>query len=67
VGRRDDLPNDCAEILENLDDILDLRNAYVRVQDRIREYSVAGRPVPEALRRCERDLRTELTAQSQGR
>ena len=67
MGRRNDLPNDCAEILENLDDIVDLRMAYAHVQDSIRQYSVAGRPVPEALRRCEKHLLTELTAQSQGR
>ncbi len=67
MGRRDDLPSDCAEILENLDDIVDLRMAYARIQSSIREYSVAGRPVPEALRRCEKHLLTELTAQSQGR
>lgn len=67
MNRRDDLPHDYATLLENLDDILDLRNAYTQVQDRIRQYSVAGHPVPEALRHCERDLRAELTAQSQGR
>lgn len=67
MSRREHLPHDCAELLENLDDIVDLRVAYARVQDRIRQYSASGRPVPEALRRCERDLMTELTAQSQGR
>ncbi|MCL4767287.1 MAG: hypothetical protein KJZ80_13735 [Hyphomicrobiaceae bacterium] len=68
MGRRaEKLPNDCVEFLAELDDYDDLRDVYARVQDRIRAYSAAGRPVPEALRRCERDLMTEFMAQSQGR
>ncbi len=68
MGRRaEKLPNDFVEFFAELDDCDDLRDAYARVQDKIRAYSAAGRPVPEALRRCERDLMTEFMAQSQGR
>ena len=61
------LPDDCAEMIANADDVEDLRAAYMHVQDRIRQYSADGHTVPEALRRCAHDLRTELAAQSQGR
>lgn len=68
MGRRaEKLPSDFVEFFAELDDCDDLRDAYARVQDKIRAYSAAGRPVPEALRRCERDLMTEFMAQSQGR
>ena len=65
--RAEKLPSDCVDMLENLDDVIDLRAAYVRVQSRIEQYSASGRPVPESLRRCERDLMSELAAHSQGR
>ncbi|MGB3718598.1 MAG: hypothetical protein DIU63_12705 [Proteobacteria bacterium] len=68
MGKRSEgLPADCVELLSELDNFDDLRDAYARVKDRIREYSAAGRPVPEALLRCERQLMTELMAESQGR
>lgn len=68
MGKRGEkLPIDCIELLAELDDCDDLRDAYARLQARIRAYSAAGRPVPEALLRCERDLMTEFMAQSQGR
>jgi hypothetical protein len=68
MGRQTDkLPNDCSEFLAELEDYDDLRDAYARVQARIRAYSAAGRPVPEALRQFERNIMSEFTAQSQGR
>lgn len=68
MGRRGEkIPSDCVELFAELDGCDDLRDAYARLQDRIRAYSAAGRPVPEVLLRCERDLMTELTSQSQGR
>ena len=68
MGKRGDkVPSDCAELFAELDYCDDLRDAYARVQDRIRAYSAAGRPVPDALLRCERDLMTEFMAESQGR
>lgn len=68
MGKRSErLPAECVELLSELDNFEDLRDAYARVKDRIREYAAAGRPVPEALLRCERHLMTEFMAESQGR
>jgi hypothetical protein len=67
VRRGEKIPSDCVELFEELETCDDLRDIYARLQSRIREYSAAGRPVPEALRRCERDLMTEFMSQSQGR
>ncbi len=66
-NRGEKLPRDCVELFAELDDFEDLRDAYARVQNHIRSYSAAGRPVPEALLRCERHLMTEFMSQSQGR
>jgi len=66
-NRGEKLPSDCVELFAELDDFEDLRDAYARVQNHIRSYSAAGRPVPEALLRCERHLMTEFMSQSQGR
>ena len=67
INRGEKLPSDCVELFAELDHCEDLRDAYARVQARIRAYSAAGRPVPEALLRCERHLMTEFMAESQGR
>ncbi len=68
MGKRaEKLPDDCFELIAEIDDCDDLLDYYARVQDRIRSYSIAGRPVPEALRHCERHLMAEFMAQSQGR
>jgi len=68
MGKRGEkLPSDCVELFAELDGCEDLRDAYARVKSRIREYSASGRPVPEALLRCERHLMTEFMAESQGR
>lgn len=68
MGKRGEkLPIDCFELFAELDNCDDLRDVYARVQDRIRAYSASGRPVPEALLRCERHLMTEIMAVSQGR
>lgn len=67
MRRGEQIPSECVELYEELDGCDDLRDVYARLQDRIRAYSAAGRPVPEALRRCERELMTEFMSQSQGR
>ena len=41
--------------------------AVARVEERIAVYREAGWPVPEELKRFQRDLMTELMAESQGR
>lgn len=63
----DKFPHECRDFFAELEDCDDPRDAYARLQDRIRAYASAGRPVPEALRRRRRDLMTEFMAQSQGR
>lgn len=68
MGRRTEkFPSDCVELFAEIDACDDLRHVYARVQDRIRSYSAAGRPVPEVLRRVEHHLMTEFMSQSQGR
>jgi hypothetical protein len=63
---RADTPAETPEFWRALDQE-DLRDAYALIQDRIRRYREAGRPVPETLHRRERDMMTEFMAQSQGR
>lgn len=68
MGKRGEkIPSDCVELFAEIDNCDDLRDIYARLQLRIREYSAAGRPVPEVLLRYERHLMTEFMAQSQGR
>jgi hypothetical protein len=55
------------QLLAELDDYEDLRDAYARVQQGIRDLRRSGAPVPEELLHCERRILTELTAESQGR
>lgn len=62
-----DAPAETAEFWLALDQQDDLRDAYALIHDRIRRYREAGRPVPERLRRRERDMLTEFMVQSQGR
>jgi hypothetical protein len=54
-------------ILGDLEDQVDPRKCYAEVQERIRQYRRTGTPVPEALAIAERQLMTEMMAQSQGR
>lgn len=56
-----------AEINSRIDECDDPRDGFAIVQERIREYKDAGWPVPQDLQRIERNLITELMAQSQGR
>lgn len=56
-----------AELIDELEDELDPRVAVARVEERIAVYREAGWPVPEELARYQRDLMTELMAESQGR
>jgi hypothetical protein len=54
-------------LLAEVNECEDLRDAYFRVQEGIRQLKRTGTPVPEELLRCERHIMTELAAQSQGR
>lgn len=58
---------DIAEINAMIEECEDPRDGFAIVQERIREYKDAGWPVPQDLERIERNLITELMAQSQGR
>ncbi len=62
-----DARRQATHLLAELDDYDDLRDAYARVREGIRELQQSGAPVPEELIRCERRIVTELAAQSQGR
>lgn len=55
------------ELLAEIDEFDDLRDAYARVREGILSYEQAGSPVPEELLRCEQRVVKELMAQSQGR
>jgi hypothetical protein len=61
------LYEDVTDLLSEIDLADDPRNAFALVQGRIREYRLAGWAVPEELMRVERNLMTELMAESQGR
>lgn len=56
-----------AEINDLIDELDDPRDSFAIVQERIREYRDAGWPVPQDLVRIERNLMTDLMAESQGR
>jgi hypothetical protein len=68
MGRRNhDIDQETLEVLGGLEDQEDLRNGYAAVRHRIEHYVAAGCPVPPELVTAERQLMTELMAQSQGR
>jgi DNA invertase Pin-like site-specific DNA recombinase len=58
---------DIASLMAEMEDEDDPRNAFAKVQERVREYRSAGWPIPDDLRRIERDLMTQFMAESQGR
>jgi hypothetical protein len=58
---------DIAVLLTSIDDHDDPRDAYALLQQRIREYRIAGWSVPEELIRVERTMITDFMAESQGR
>jgi hypothetical protein len=59
--------DEATEFWRDLKEEDDLRPTYALVQERIRYYRQAGRPIPEKLRRCERHMMAEFMARSQGR
>lgn len=67
VDRGADIAPETGEFWHALDQEGDLRDAYALIQERVQRYRDAGWRVPEQLRRRERDMMTELVAQSQGR
>lgn len=54
-------------LIDELDHEEDARQAYLKLQHRLRDYRNAGRTIPETLARMERVLAMECSAQSQGR
>lgn len=68
MGRRAEaLDKTTLEVIEAIEDADDLRMAWGAVKRRMETLRAEGREIPEALCIAERNLMTELTAQSQGR
>jgi hypothetical protein len=67
ANRGEELKRDTYRLLAEVREVEDPREAYARVQQRIRMYRNSGHRVPEELRCCERQLATEFMAESQGR
>lgn len=68
MGRKaGDLDRQTLLILAEIEDQEDPRTAWGKVRRRIDALREAGDEVPEALILAERNLMTELTAESQGR
>lgn len=68
MGRRNhDIDQETLEVLGGLEEHEDLRQGYAAVRHRIEHYVTSGWPVPQELVVAERQLMTELMAQSQGR
>ncbi len=67
MGRKDRVDERTIEVLERIAAEEDPRVAWGVVFRRIRAMKEAGRDVPETLIKVERQLMTDLTAQSQGR
>ena len=65
--RANPVDRETMRILGDLEDQADPRKCYAELQERIRQYRQKGTPVPEALAIAERQLMTEMMAQSQGR
>lgn len=61
------MQSEIAELNSVLDDMDDPREAYAKVQARIRYYRQAGMTVPHDLTLIEKRLVTECMAASQGR
>lgn len=61
------IEDDVREFLVDMDDDVDPRDVYARVQERIGVYRSQGWTVPEDLKRIERQMMTEFMAESQGR
>ena len=68
MGRRaDQLDEESFKILAGIEEEPDARVCYAAVQRRIQALELAGETVPEALIIAQRQLMTDLVAQSQGR
>lgn len=68
MGRRaDHVDQEMLRVLGNLDAEEDPRKSYAELHERIRQYRRTGTPVPEPLAIAERQLVTEMMAESQGR
>ncbi|HXF54034.1 MAG TPA: hypothetical protein VNK52_07910 [Hyphomicrobiaceae bacterium] len=65
--RTSQVDKDEVRLLGSLEEEDDPRKAYAKLQDRIRAYRRTGKAVPEPLAVAERQLMTEMMAQSQGR
>lgn len=65
--RANQVDRETLRILGDLEDQVDPRKSYAELQERIRQYRRMGTPVPEPLAIAERQLMTEMMAQSQGR
>jgi hypothetical protein len=65
--RKNHVDKEALRILGSLEDQDDPRKSYAELQERIRAYRRTGRAVPEPLAIAERQLMTEMAAQSQGR
>lgn len=61
------MQSEIAALNSELDDVDDPREAYAKVQARIRRYRQAGMTVPTDLALIEKRLMTECMAASQGR
>ena len=58
---------DIKELFKELEDIDDPRQCVARIRERMAQYALAGRLVPDDLVRTERRFQTECMLQSQGR
>lgn len=61
------LEPEAASFFHELEEQTDPRDAFARVQERIRAYRDAGWQVPDDLKRVERQMMTDFMAESQGR
>ena len=68
MGRRaDQIDEETFKVLAGIDEEVDPRVCYTAVRQRIDALEAAGQAVPEALIIAQRQLMTDLVAQSQGR
>jgi hypothetical protein len=66
-SRTNHVDRETLRILGSLEDQDDPRKSYAELQERIWAYRRTGKAIPEALAIAERQLMTEMMAQSQGR
>jgi hypothetical protein len=67
-GRKaDQIDEETFKVLARIDEEADARDCYKAIKQRIDAIEAAGQLVPEALIIAQRQLMTDLVAQSQGR